>query len=96
MPSPVAQGGPAVNLNASVSPSVERFRLVAPDRTRDRVLGQSWCAAPRADGRYRRLTGGLYRQAKTAGYLYQAELRGRLTEALGVAWRAVEKGRSRD
>ncbi len=34
----------------------------------------------------------LYRQAKTAGYLYQAELRREVTERLGLTWGAVERG----
>ena len=34
----------------------------------------------------------LYRQMKTAGYLYQAALRGQLTERLGVQWTVVERG----
>ena len=39
------------------------------------------------EGRYSALDGrALYRQAKTAGYLYQAELRARLSGALGVEW----------
>lgn len=34
----------------------------------------------------------LYRQAKTAGFLYQAVLRSQLTERLGVAWGDVTNG----
>lgn len=34
----------------------------------------------------------IYRHARTAGFLYQAALRAGLTEALGVEWRAVERG----
>lgn len=34
----------------------------------------------------------LYRHAKTAGYLYQAQLRTELTRRLGVAWTPVRKG----
>jgi Ti-type conjugative transfer relaxase TraA len=34
----------------------------------------------------------LYRHAKTAGYLYQAELRDRLTRSLGVTWTPVVNG----
>jgi conjugative relaxase-like TrwC/TraI family protein len=34
----------------------------------------------------------LYRQAKTAGFLYQAELRRELTRRLGVEWGSVERG----
>lgn len=34
----------------------------------------------------------LYRQAKTAGYLYQAQLRTELTRRLGVEWSPVRKG----
>lgn len=34
----------------------------------------------------------LYRQAKTAGYLYQAHLRAELARRLGVQWSAVRKG----
>jgi conjugative relaxase-like TrwC/TraI family protein len=46
-----------------------------------------------ADGRWTRLDGAtLYRHGKTAGYLYQASLRLRLTEALGVEWTAVRNG----
>lgn len=34
----------------------------------------------------------IYRHARTAGFLYQAALRAGLTEALGIAWRPVERG----
>jgi conjugative relaxase-like TrwC/TraI family protein len=34
----------------------------------------------------------LYRHAKTAGYLYQAQLRREVTERLGLSWGPVEKG----
>lgn len=34
----------------------------------------------------------LYRHARTAGFVYQAILRGELTERLGVAWEAVHNG----
>ena len=34
----------------------------------------------------------IYRAAKTAGYLYQAELRHQLSTSLGVEWRPVTKG----
>jgi len=34
----------------------------------------------------------LYAAAKTGGFVYQAELRKRMTEALGVEWGAVENG----
>ncbi len=34
----------------------------------------------------------LYRHAKTAGFLYQAELRRELTQRLGLAWGPVERG----
>ncbi len=34
----------------------------------------------------------IYRQARTAGFLYQAVLRSELTERLGVAWGPVAKG----
>jgi conjugative relaxase-like TrwC/TraI family protein len=43
--------------------------------------------ATRADGRYTALHGALlYREAKTAGYLYHAALRSELTKRLGVEW----------
>ena len=45
------------------------------------------------EGRHSALDGrALYRQAKTAGYLYQAELRARLSGALKVEWGPVERG----
>ena len=45
------------------------------------------------DGRYTALHGTpLYRAAKTAGYLYQAQLRLRVTETLGLEWGAVRSG----
>ena len=34
----------------------------------------------------------LYRHAKTAGYLYQAQLRAEMTKRLGVEWEEVRKG----
>ncbi|MEJ7715174.1 MAG: relaxase domain-containing protein [Thermoleophilaceae bacterium] len=37
----------------------------------------------------------LYQHQKTAGYLFQAELRERLTERLGVEWTDVHKGAAR-
>ena len=47
----------------------------------------------RADGAYVALDAtAIYHQAKTAGYLYQAELRARLTEYLGVEWGDVRNG----
>ena len=43
--------------------------------------------ATRAEGRYTALHGALlYREAKTASYLYHAQLRAELTRKLGVAW----------
>ncbi len=43
--------------------------------------------AARAEGRYTALHGALlYREAKTASYLYQAVLRSQLTQRLGVEW----------
>lgn len=46
-----------------------------------------------ADERWTRLDGvSLFRHGKTAGFLYQASLRGRLTDTLGVAWTAIENG----
>jgi len=49
--------------------------------------------ARRSDGRYIALDGtALYRHAKTGGFLYQAELRARLTEYLGVEWGPVKNG----
>jgi conjugative relaxase-like TrwC/TraI family protein len=45
------------------------------------------------DGRWSALDGrGLYQQAKTAGYLYEAALRARLTAQLGVRWTSVRNG----
>jgi conjugative relaxase-like TrwC/TraI family protein len=45
------------------------------------------------DGRWRTLDAQrLYRRAKTAGYLYQANLRAELTRELGVSWREVHRG----
>ncbi len=45
------------------------------------------------DGRYTALHGTpLYRAAKTAGYLYQAQLRLRVSETLGLEWGAVRSG----
>jgi len=46
-----------------------------------------------ADGRYSALDGrALFQHAKTAGYLYEARLRARLTERLGVEWTPVRNG----
>jgi conjugative relaxase-like TrwC/TraI family protein len=43
--------------------------------------------AAKAEGRYTALHGALlYREAKTASYLYQAVLRSQLTQRLGVEW----------
>ena len=45
------------------------------------------------DGRWPALDARhLYRHAKTAGYLYQAELRRELTERLGLSWEPIESG----
>jgi conjugative relaxase-like TrwC/TraI family protein len=45
------------------------------------------------DGKWLAIHGGLlFDHQKTAGYIYQAELRRELTERLGVAWRPVEQG----
>lgn len=45
------------------------------------------------DGRWSALDArGLYLEALTAGYLYQAHLRSELTERLGVGWTPVHKG----
>jgi conjugative relaxase-like TrwC/TraI family protein len=45
------------------------------------------------DGRWTALDGrALYGHAKTAGYLYQAVLRGELTRRLGVQWGPVHRG----
>lgn len=49
--------------------------------------------AKRSDGSYVALDAtAIFHQAKTAGYLYQAELRGRLTGLLGVEWGEVKNG----
>ena len=46
-----------------------------------------------ADGVWRALDGRrLYAQARTAGFLYEARLRGELTRRLGVAWRRPRNG----
>jgi conjugative relaxase-like TrwC/TraI family protein len=46
-----------------------------------------------SDGRWSALdTRALFRAQRTAGYLYQATLRGELTSRLGVRWTRVEKG----
>ena len=46
-----------------------------------------------ADGRWGALDGRqIYAHAKTAGFLYQAHLRGELTQRLGVEWRPVVNG----
>ncbi|HUP75541.1 MAG TPA: MobF family relaxase [Acidimicrobiales bacterium] len=45
------------------------------------------------DGRWGTLDGRhLYRHARTAGYLYQSELRHQLTAVLGVGWTSVQRG----
>ena len=45
------------------------------------------------DGRFTALHGApLYRAAKTAGYLYQAQLRATISERLGLEWREVRNG----
>src|SRR3954447_24515593 len=45
------------------------------------------------DGRWSALDGrGIYQHGKTAGYLYEAALRERLTARLGVAWGPVRHG----
>src|SRR4051794_24351767 len=45
------------------------------------------------DGRWTALDGRrLYAHAKTAGYLYQAQLRSELVRRLGVEWGPVHKG----
>ena len=45
------------------------------------------------DGRWSALdTREVYRQAQTGGYVYQAVLRGELTQRLGVRWGAVRRG----
>ena len=49
--------------------------------------------ATRADGRWTRLYHpAIYDHAKTAGYLYEAELRAELTRRLGVRWQEVRNG----
>ncbi|HMJ36775.1 MAG TPA: MobF family relaxase [Baekduia sp.] len=49
--------------------------------------------ATMAEGRATTLDGrALYAHARTAGYLYEAALRRRLTEALGVEWEPAKKG----
>jgi conjugative relaxase-like TrwC/TraI family protein len=46
-----------------------------------------------ADGRFTALHGTpLYRAAQTAGFLYQAHLRARVVERLGLEWGAVRNG----
>jgi conjugative relaxase-like TrwC/TraI family protein len=46
-----------------------------------------------ADGRWSALDGrAIYQHAKTAGYLYEARLRSRLTERLRVEWTPVRNG----
>jgi conjugative relaxase-like TrwC/TraI family protein len=48
-----------------------------------------------ADGRWGAMdTREAYRQARTGGFVYQAVLRGELTERLGVRWRPVVKGQA--
>ena len=45
------------------------------------------------DGRFTALHGApLYRAAKTAGYLYQAQLRATISDRLGLEWGEVRKG----
>ena len=45
------------------------------------------------DGRFTALHGApLYRAAKTAGYLYQSQLRATISERLGLEWGEVRKG----
>ena len=47
----------------------------------------------RADGRWSALDGrAIYAHARTAGFLYQAALRGELSERLGVEWGPVRRG----
>ncbi|HET7445317.1 MAG TPA: MobF family relaxase [Solirubrobacterales bacterium] len=49
--------------------------------------------ATRADGRFTRLYHPpIYDHAKTAGYLYEAEIRAELSERLGVRWQEVRNG----
>jgi len=51
-------------------------------------------ATQAADGRWTALDGReLYRHAKTAGFLYQAALRGELSQGLGCAGRPSRAGR---
>jgi conjugative relaxase-like TrwC/TraI family protein len=46
-----------------------------------------------SDGNWRTLDGrALYQHAKTGGYVYQAELRARLTEYIGVDWNEPRNG----
>jgi conjugative relaxase-like TrwC/TraI family protein len=48
-----------------------------------------------ADGQWSaRDTRALHRHARTAGYLYQAVLRGQLTQTLGVGWGSVRRGQA--
>jgi conjugative relaxase-like TrwC/TraI family protein len=45
------------------------------------------------DGRWSALDGrAIFQHAKTAGYLYEARLRARMTERLGVEWTSVRNG----
>lgn len=45
------------------------------------------------DGKWSAIDGrAIYQHAKTAGYLYEARLRARLTERLGVEWTPVKNG----
>ena len=45
------------------------------------------------DGRWSRLHHpSIYAQAKTAGYLYEAQLRHELTQSLGVRWQPIRNG----
>jgi len=47
------------------------------------------------DGRWSALdTRAIHRHARTAGYVYQAVLRSRLTETLGVDWTSVRRGQA--
>jgi conjugative relaxase-like TrwC/TraI family protein len=49
--------------------------------------------APARDGRWSALDGrAVYAHARTAGFLYQAALRGELTRRLGVQWGPVRRG----
>ena len=55
------------------------------------VANATWCE----DGVWRALDGRLlYAQARTAGFLYQAELRHALTQSLGVAWEYPMNGQA--